>query len=424
MTVSIFLLSLAAAAISGFADETAELQQNWSALQERNIELLPIPKHLSLARPQTLTKLVISGMATARYRAAMIEELSSRISELGLQVTVSNAPEPATDAYNIILATWDDSSAAAAMVPDNGDSRFAQAYTLTPGDHRLILSGKSDLGLLYAVVTLRSLIQNDNGQAVIHPATVADWPDFATRRCGLQFNPLGSPSRRDPEEFLANMKAALKWALRHKINAISQLPYIPQYSNIRRLNAKSPHFDAVLAARLKQVTDFARANGILAGRVGNFISVAEADNPEDAADPRFKDLLLFNRRHIATWGHLDWHQEINRRYADFFRASGFSFFNHHTVDSGGANDPALWSKRDAETRRLYGDDRVKADIALWTAVADCFKGLDMDFSITQYPYSGKYLTLEGIREVLHLPDNNTARETAQKILARNLDYLN
>lgn len=415
------LLSLVLAC-SAFAEEEARLQANWELLQKHKIELLPAPKFLEFGAARPVQRLVLSGLPEAKYRTAIAEEMESRLAEINSPIKLEFADKPAPGAFNLILEAWDENSAEAKKIPFNEDSRFEQAYTLTPVSNGIVLRGKGDLGLLYAAVTMRALIARGENGVQLYPAAVSDWPDFALRRVGMRFNMFGQPRTNDPEQCLPIMQQVVKWALRRKINAFADMPYTPYSPDIVRLNAKPPYYDAKAAALMKQVTDYARANGILAGRTSGAIGIANISYEEDAADPRFKGMVMYSRR-LATWAHLDWHREINLRHADFIKASGFAFANHHSVDSGGPNDPELWSRRDPATRELYGDDRVKANLALWKTVRECFQGTGVEMSISQYPYVGCYLTNDGVRQTLKLANTPAARETAGKVAQRNIDYL-
>jgi hypothetical protein len=127
-------------------------------LQKNQIELLPAPKFLELGAARPVQRLVLSGLPEAKYRAAIAEELESRLAELNSPIKLEFADRPAPGAFNLILAAWDEKSAEARKIPFNEDSRFEQAYTLTPTSNGIILCSKGDLGLLYAAVTMRALI--------------------------------------------------------------------------------------------------------------------------------------------------------------------------------------------------------------------------------------------------------------------------
>ncbi len=408
--------------IPAFGGEEARLQANWKSLQEKQIALLPVPKHLDIFPAQRISGIALSGLPGAEFRAVIMEEINSRLQELKSPFQLQCTAKPVPGAFNIILEPWNGKTKEAEKIPLNADSRFEQAYTLTPMENGIVLRGKGHTGLLYAAVTLRALIVREGKEIMIHAASVADWPDFAVRRVGLRNILFGQAKWNDGEQCLLLMKQALKWALRNKINAVAHLPYQPSYDSMR-LNAKPPYYNPRAAQLMKQITEYAAANGIAAGRANGTMTLAWQTNETDAVDPRFKKLMLYNRRRLTTWAHPEWFAETAGRLTEFYKQSGFTFYNFHSVDSGAANDPELWSRRDDATKTRFGSDRVKADLAVLREIHRCFQGLKVDFSYSQYPYCGYFLTEEGIRRTLHLPDTAAAAEYAREIAQRNQDYL-
>ena len=405
-----------------FGGEEARLRANWRSLQEKQIDLLPVPKHLNVLPARRISGIALSGLPGAKFRTAIIEEIESRLRELESPVRLQCAAEPVAGAFNIILKPWNGNTEESAKIPFNADSRFEQAYTLSPMENGIVLRGKGDAGLLYAAVTLRALIVREGEKIMIHAASVADWPDFAVRRIGLRSILFGQAKWNDGEQCLLLMKQALKWALRNKINAVAHLPYQPPYGAMR-LNAKPPYYSPRAAQLMKRITEYAAANGIAAGRAKGTMTLAWQTNETDAGDPRFKKLMLYNRGRLTTWAHPEWFAETAGRLTEFYKQSGFAFYNFHSVDGGAANDPEFWSRRDDATKARFGSDRVQADIAVLREIHRCFQGLNVDFSYSQYPYCGYFLTEEGIRRTLHLPDTAAASEYARETAQLNRNYL-
>ena len=62
-----------------------------------------------------------------------------------------------------------------------------QGYVIQPtgnkDDLKLLLVDSDSLGTLYAAVTCRQLIVEQDGQLLLQPAALRDWPDFKTPAC-------------------------------------------------------------------------------------------------------------------------------------------------------------------------------------------------------------------------------------------------
>ncbi len=92
----------------------------------------------------------------------------------------------------------------------------AEGYTITPGSNSLTLTAPSSAGLFYAAQTLKQLIVNDGAAAVLHLATIRDWP-------AMQYRGFHDDLSRGPVPRLAFQMTLIRELAAYKYNLYS--PY-------------------------------------------------------------------------------------------------------------------------------------------------------------------------------------------------------
>ncbi len=96
------------------------------------------------------------------------------------------------------------------------DEQKAEGYTITPGPNSVTLSASSAAGLFYAAQTLKQLIENDGAAAVMHVATIKDWP-------AMKYRGVHDDLSRGPLPTLEFQKNLVRTLSAYKINLYS--PY-------------------------------------------------------------------------------------------------------------------------------------------------------------------------------------------------------
>jgi hypothetical protein len=283
-----------------------------------------------------------------------------------------------------------------------------QGYVIRPEgsgeDLRLLLVGSDPLGTLYAAVTFRQLITQQEGRLLIQPAAVRDWPDFKTRCNGAPFseNLRGdwygilsaeaggdlAKARQLANTWVAAQKRHFDWLLRAKINmAWNRTSLDP---------GDARNNTTVVRAALKEVHEYGRQRGIEAidadtTSIGRF--------PQDQDNTDFNGCVL-SKSHgkYFCWSRLDYHQRRAKRAAQWLADCGYRGYYLHATDSGGWSNPALWDERCDECRKNYGDDHAKADATVFGIYYHAIKQRipDAKFVAVVYPYTGRYLDPEYI----------------------------
>ena len=271
-------------------------------------------------------------------------------------------------------------------------------------DLKLLLVGSDSLGTLYAAVTCRQLIVDQDGQLLLQPAALRDWPDFKTRCNGAPFsehlrgNWYGilsaeasgdlTKARQLAEGWVAAQKRHFDWLLRAKINMAW---------NRTSINPGDAREKTTVAREaLGAVHEYGRKRGIEAidadtTSIGRF--------PQDQGNADFNGCVL-SKSHgrYFCWSRLDYHQRRAERAAQWLADCGYRGYYLHATDSGGWSNPALWDDRCDQCRKTYGDDHAKADATVFGIYYRAIKQRIPDAKVVAvvYPYTGRYLDPEYI----------------------------
>ncbi len=369
------------------------------------------------------------------------EEINARLVELGGRpLPVSPWRGAAAKGGCLVIAVYD-----APGLPDDlraaakrlGPQGYVMKSVRSPDGWRVFLVGGGAQGALYAAETCRQLLFRRGAQVMLQPADVRDWPDFKYRMHGMPFSEhlrrgwyqfkradqrgQHEKARRLSREFVARVKRYVDWLLRAKINMMWNA------TNIRPGDA--PANIPVVCAALKEIHDYARARGI-ESFCGD--TTAIGTYPRDKDNPDFKNVVLHGaHRRYFCWSRLKYHRARAQRAAKFLHDAGYSGYYLHSTDGGGWQNPELWNDRCPLCRRTYGDDRAKADAAVFGTYYRAIKALcpNLKFVAVVYPYSGRYLDPDYLyAQAADLMGEgaaarNVARDTAQR-LARFMARLN
>ena len=402
------------------------LRGNWQELRDRGLRLLPVPKRIQFADApialagENARRAVIVLTADTESARIAAAEIVSRLQDFSISGELPVVPVPRQDAYNIVIeSTWPNT-----FTRDEGRHPEArkteQAYGLYPRPNSIVLAGQGEVGMLYAAVTLRWLIEEQDGKVLLHSAAVTDWPDYKHRHVGTFLAPYQTRTvGSDPEAHLANMRKYVDWLFRMKATGTFRHSISSQrHTSLVDTIASTP--EARACARI--VNEYSRKRGIVTMHNG---SVKLGSYPEDKDRPGFDQMMKDrNRGHYHSWARHDLHRNKARNMAGFCRESGFDLAFIHAVDSGGILDPELWSKRDALTREKYGNDRVQADADMFNIYAEEFAKAGASTVFVAYPYTASYLNEDFVLQQLGMPDTAAGRARAGELVADVDDWMN
>ena len=373
--------------------------------------IVPLPKEIrAVGKPVPVEGF---GIVAADDERSLIgaAEINQQIVSLGGQpLPVSRLDGHLPEGKWIVVATCTAVELASVEPPleITPDQPGHQGYVIRPtgsdGDLKLLLVGSDSLGTLYAAVTCRQLIVEQEGRLLLQPAVVRDWPDFKTRCNGALFSEnlrgdwygiLSAEAKGDltkarqvAEGWMAAQKRHFDWLLRAKVNMAWNR------TNINPGDA--PEKTTIARAALKEVHDYGWKRGI-AAIDADTTSIGRFPQDQDNAD--FNGCVL-SKSHgkYFCWSRLDYHQRRAEWAAQWLADCGYRGYYLHATDSGGWANPALWDERCEECRKNYGDDHAKADATVFGIYYHAIKQRIPDAKVVAvvYPYTGRYLDPEHI----------------------------
>jgi Glycosyl hydrolase family 20, domain 2/Carbohydrate family 9 binding domain-like len=403
--------------------ETKILYDNWQAVKQRKLRLIPIPKKIQFkGKAVRLSgKLAIIIDAKTEQDKIALNEINSRVMELtGKKLPVYSSPQKGF--YNIIIVNkqpnfFSKEQADSVKTVNSFCRKQAHAIKIVPGGIKL--AGNSPIAMIYAAVTFRNLMEKTDKGALLYPANVTDWPDYPRRLLTGFYAPYHYLYREDPEKHLENMKKYINWALRLKCNMVFQQTFAPRHDK------QTPFSNEPFTS--ENVMKSTRLSGLYMKDRG-ISTMSQVDvalgYKHDANNPEVKKMML-NPVHkkYYSWGRHDLHRKKAERMANVFSKIAYDNIFVHAVDSGGIIDPELWSKRDKITREKYKNNRVQADADMFNIYIDTFRKKGIASSMVVYPYSAVFFQQSYALKRLGLADTPGNRETVRKKLKSITDFM-
>jgi len=128
------------------------------------------------------------------------------------------------------------------------DEMKPEGYTITPGTNSVTLAAGSSAGLFYAAQTLKQLIEHDGAAAVVHLATIKDWP-------AMKYRGVHDDLSRGPVPTLEFQKNMVRTLAAYKINLYS--PYFEHTQQYASNPLFAPPGGAMSASDAKELVAFA-----------------------------------------------------------------------------------------------------------------------------------------------------------------------
>jgi hexosaminidase len=124
----------------------------------------------------------------------------------------------------------------------------AEGYTITVSGLTLTVSAASAPGMFYGVQTVKQLIEGSGGSAVLHAATIHDWP-------AMQYRGLDDDLSRGPIVTLEYQKKQIRTIAAYKLNVYS--PYFENTFAYTSNPLSAPPNGAMTAADAHELTAYA-----------------------------------------------------------------------------------------------------------------------------------------------------------------------
>ena len=340
------------------------------------LDLLPTPRHIELlegTRSLAGWEIVVPDEVDLLQVGA--SEINARMTELGgepLPVVDEPSGKPA-----IFIGRWWDPhireicmELKVKLTPTNPGE---QGYVIESGTYQdrpvILLGGSDKQGALYACVTFRRRMKDEENGVAARNARVRDWPDFKVRCNGrlnfydLRHTSFSAENLEPLQETMQDFKEQIDFYLRHKVNFLYARGYFlrPLKDNFRQQQLHK----AVL-----EVLGYADRRGIGIRLIGG------VDLADYLTDEQKKRAVERRPGSAYMWAAFDAHRRKARDYAQFMQAAAADHLALHPLDSGFLTDPELWSRRSEATKRMYGNDRAWAEIEQFSLYFDILRQLN------------------------------------------------
>jgi hexosaminidase len=129
------------------------------------------------------------------------------------------------------------------------DEMRAEGYVITKTGNTLAVVGDSAAGVFYGAQTVKQLIEGDGGRAVLHWASVRDWP-------AMKYRGLDDDLSRGPVTTLEFQKHLIRTLAAYKVNLYS--PYFEHTQQYGSNPLMAPPGGSVSAEEARELVEYAR----------------------------------------------------------------------------------------------------------------------------------------------------------------------
>jgi len=128
------------------------------------------------------------------------------------------------------------------------DELKPEGYTITPSPTTVTLAATSSAGLFYAAQTLKQLIEHDGPAAILHLATIRDWP-------AMKYRGVHDDLSRGPIPTLEFQKTLIRTLAAYKINLYS--PYFEHTQQYASNPLFAPPGGSISASDAREISAYA-----------------------------------------------------------------------------------------------------------------------------------------------------------------------
>ncbi|MEW5804549.1 MAG: glycoside hydrolase family 20 zincin-like fold domain-containing protein [bacterium] len=358
--------------------------------QGNGLSVIPMPKKvtaLSGSIPVTgNTTFVIENKLNKKYQIG-IEEINAKLTSLGgaaLPVKVSTTINE-IDSNSIIIGNLKSALLQGILrlhnlkIDEPGEQGYIIKFITHQDKELILIGGGDDQGALYGCITLCALINKISDSIHIIKYDIWDKPDFKYRAADGLISCLNQA------------KEIIHFALHNKINIIWS-GY--EYSNDVITSDKE---------RFKDINNYAWERGIRIIYNGSW-NIGRAPVPEGANQYYYPYAgMIGHMGMLFCWSNDELLEKKGDALHDFIQNTGAKAIYLHSIDSGGASDPELWSKRCDGCRKRFGEERAQADAHVINTFYDKIKKASQDalLIVVAYPYLAEYTGSNRQESIVH-----------------------
>ncbi len=213
---------------------TALQAQNATSPGPHTPRLVPAPREIRTSADQPLAqgvRLLCASCGSDPADALTLQDLTQAL--LSRQVSTSGP-------FTVQLTRGQPTG-----LPAEG---LAEGYTVTPAGNSITLTASTSAGLYYAAQTLKQLIEGDGSSAVLHLASIRDWP-------AMKYRGMHDDLSRGPVPTLAFQKQLVRTLSSYKYNVYS--PYFEHTQQYASNPLAAPPGGSLSAADARELTAYA-----------------------------------------------------------------------------------------------------------------------------------------------------------------------
>lgn len=222
-----------------------------SASAQSTPKLIPMPREVRAGDTQPLSQGVQISCASpcAPEDAFAIDDLRESLAARGIQVN-------STSPVNILVARYGSANSRSILADASGKPGLtdfpaqmkAEGYAIIPDGKGLALTAASDSGIFYALQTVKQMFTGYGATAVLHTATIRDWP-------AMRYRGLSDDLSRGPVPTFEFQKKQIRKMAEFKINIYS--PYFEHTMQYSSLPLMAPPGGTITQAQARELVAYA-----------------------------------------------------------------------------------------------------------------------------------------------------------------------
>ncbi|MBS1815637.1 MAG: beta-N-acetylhexosaminidase [Acidobacteria bacterium] len=220
------------------------------AQQGNSVPLIPKPREATFAAPLNISSVEVVCKDCDADDTFAANELKETLAQRG--ISVSNDGDVKITLLR--ASTSDGKKAIESAHLTWAPEMDAEGYLLVPNSKGITVVGASPSGVFYGAQTVKQLIDSTNKPAVLHPATIRDWPAMKTRG-------LDDDLSRGPVPTLEFQKKLIRTLAAYKVNLYS--PYFEHTMQYASQPLVAPKGGSISAADARELVAYAKPYHIL-----------------------------------------------------------------------------------------------------------------------------------------------------------------
>ena len=222
-------------------------------LPAQQFHLIPMPREIKAGSSLPLNTGIRIDCATPcdPEDAFAVSDLKAALAERRIVTTeASNAPHIFVTRFSTNLGkqTYRETLPAGAAATAFPAEMHAEGYAISPDNDGIAITAETSAGIFYGLQTARQLIEGDSTSAILHVATIRDWP-------AMKYRGLSDDLSRGPVDTLEFQKKMVRTLAAYKDNLYS--PYFENTQQYASNPLPAPPGGSISADDARQLVAYA-----------------------------------------------------------------------------------------------------------------------------------------------------------------------